>query len=152
MSANDNEMSAEFLLAAAAAVLITGLVSTAAAVIGEEEASGATDKAIAIACDVIASNLLQGHRKHQQNTEQMAVDEAVAVKRRFNYFDRERARECIVQDYLGLQPTFGPDGFKRIFRVSRTNYSLIHNYLGGVQSFFKDGCQVTNQLKIMGRS
>jgi hypothetical protein len=66
MSANDNEMSAEFLLAAAAAVLITGLVSTAAAVIDEEEASGATDKAIAIACDVIASNLLQGHRKHQQ--------------------------------------------------------------------------------------
>jgi hypothetical protein len=70
------------------------------------------------------------------------VDEAVAVKRRLIIFDQERARECIVQDYLGLQPTFGSDDLKRIFRVSQTNYDLIHNYLGGVQSFFKDGCQV----------
>jgi hypothetical protein len=147
MSAEDNEMPAEFLLAAAATALVTGILSTAAAVIDEEEVNGTRDEAIDVACHVIAGNLLQGCRKRQQNTE-LALDEAIAVKRKFVYFDRERARECISQDYIGLQPTFGPDDFKRIFRVSWSNYDEIHNYLGSVQSFFKDGCQVTNRLKI----
>ncbi len=35
MSAEDNEMPADFLLAAAAAALVTGILSTAAAVIDE---------------------------------------------------------------------------------------------------------------------
>jgi hypothetical protein len=77
MSAEDNEMPAEFLLAAAAAALITGILSTAAAVIDEEEVNGTRDEAIDVACHVIASNLLQGCRKRQQNTE-LAVDEAIA--------------------------------------------------------------------------
>jgi hypothetical protein len=147
MSAEDNEMPADFLLAAAAAALVTGILSTAAAVIDEEEVNGTRDEAIDIACHVIAGNLLQGRRKRKQNTE-LALDEAIAVKRKFVCFDRERARECISQDYIGLQPTFGPDDFKRIFRVSRSNYDEIRNYLGSVQSFFKDGREVTNRLKI----
>jgi hypothetical protein len=58
MSANGNEMSAEFLLAAAAATFVKGFFSAAAAVIDEEEANGARDKAIVVACEVIAGNLL----------------------------------------------------------------------------------------------
>ncbi len=59
----------------------------------------------------MSCNLLQGRRKPQQNTV-LVVDEAIAVKRRFVYFDQERARECVSQDYIGLQPTFGPDDLK----------------------------------------
>jgi hypothetical protein len=105
------------------------------------------DKATAVACKVIADNLLKGHMKCEQIGE-LTLDEVVAVKRRFVYWDCERARECIAQDYLGVKPTFGPDDFKRIFSVSRANYDENHNYLCGVQSFFKDGHQVADRQKI----
>jgi hypothetical protein len=53
MSAEENEMPAEFLLAAAAAAIVTGILSTAAAVLDEEEVNGTSNEAIDIACHVI---------------------------------------------------------------------------------------------------
>jgi len=144
MSANGNDLSTEFVIgAAAAASLVVGILSAAAAFIDEDDANGMRDKATAVACEVIADNLLKGRTKRERIGE-LTLDKVVAVKRRFVYWDCEWARECIAQDYLGVQPTFGPDDFKRIFRVSQANYDEIHNYLCGVQSFFKDGHQVTN--------
>jgi hypothetical protein len=148
MPANGNDLSTEFVIgAAAAARLVLGIFSAAAAFIDEDDANGMRDKETAVACEVIADNLLKGRAKREQIGE-LTLDEVVAVKRRFVYWDGKRARECIAQDYLGVQPTFGPDEFKRIFRISWANYDEIHNYLCGVQSFFKDGHQVTNPQKI----
>jgi hypothetical protein len=39
-------------------------------------------------------------------------------------------------DYLGESPKFALDDIKRIFRVSRSNYDKICNYLGGINAFF----------------
>jgi hypothetical protein len=90
--------------------------------------------------------LVEGRSKRQKIAE-VTTDEADVVKRRF-FYDYERARACIQQDYLGEHPTFGPDDFKRMFRVSHATYDSIWSYLSGVQSFFRDGKQVTNQMKI----
>jgi hypothetical protein len=149
MSANGNDLSTEFVIGAAAAVsLVLGIFSAAAAFINEDDANGMRDKATAVACEVIADNLLKGRTKRERIVE-LTLDQVVAVKKRYVYWDRKRARECIAQDYLGVQPTFGPDDFKKIFRISRASYDEIHNYLCGVQSFFKDGHQVTNRQKII---
>jgi hypothetical protein len=37
-------------------------------------------------------------------------------------WDRDRARECIMEDYLGNVPRFNDAGFKRMFRVSLQKY------------------------------
>jgi hypothetical protein len=116
MSANGNDLSIEFVIgAAAAASLVVGILSAAAAFIDEDDANGMRDKATAVACEVIADNLLKDRTKREQIGE-LTLDKVVAVKRRFVYWDGKRARERIAQDYLGVQPTFGPDDFKRIFR------------------------------------
>ena len=40
-------------------------------------------------------------------------------------WDRDRARQCIQEDYLGAVPRFNQDDFKRMFHVSRQNYEKI---------------------------
>jgi hypothetical protein len=40
--------------------------------------------------------------------------EASARQKRYIFWDWERARTCILDDYLGSHPFFGPDDFKRI--------------------------------------
>jgi len=134
-------------IAVAGIALVAGVFSAAAAALDEDEAVTNADECISLAAEVIAANLLEGRKKRSKNAE-LAVDEVAAVKRRFTFYDRERALQCIQQDYLGCQPTFGPDDFRRMFRVSRTNYDEIRRYLSGVNSFFRDGRQVTNQMKI----
>jgi hypothetical protein len=46
------------------------------------------------------------------------------VKRRLVFWDRERARAFIHNDYLGPAPTFSLDEFKRIFQISRSTYNV----------------------------
>jgi len=142
------ETSAEALpfIAVAGVAVVTALFSAAAAALEEDEATSCTHRAIAVASDVIGRTLVEGRSKRQKIAE-VTTDEADVVKRRF-FYDYERARACIQQDYLGEHPTFGPDDFKRMFRVSRATYDSIRSYLSGVQSFFRDGKQVTNRMKI----
>jgi len=137
-----------FIVVAGVAVIMA-LFSATAAALEEDEATSCTHRAIAVASDVIGRTLVEGHSK-RPNTAEATTDEADVVKERFLFYDYERARACIQQDYLGEDPTFGPDDFKRMFRVSRATYDSIWNYLSGVQSFFRDGKQVTNRRKISG--
>jgi hypothetical protein len=123
------------------------LFSAAATALEEDEATSCTHRAIAVASDVIEGTLVEGRSK-RPNTAEATTDEADVVKRRFIFYDYERARACIQQDYLGEDPSFGPDDFKRMFRVSRATYDRIWNYLSRVQSFFRDGKQVKNRMKI----
>ena len=49
----------------------------------------------------------------------------LVTKRRYIQWDRDRAQQCIMEDYLGPVPKFNEDGFKRMFHVSRQNYDII---------------------------
>lgn len=53
----------------------------------------------------------------------------VPQKKKYVNWDRDRARQCIQDDYLGPVPRFNQDDFKRMFRVSRHNYEKIRNIL-----------------------
>jgi hypothetical protein len=67
MSANGNDMSAKFVIAAAAAAsLVVGVYLAAVAFIKEDDANGVRDKVTAVACEVIADNFIKDHRKHEQ--------------------------------------------------------------------------------------
>jgi hypothetical protein len=55
-------------------------------------------------------------------------------------------------DYLGESPKFALDDFKQIFRVSRSNYDKICNYLGGLNAFFRDGYDAERREKILANS
>jgi hypothetical protein len=59
---------------------------------------------------------------------------------------------CIMADYLGESPKFALDDFKQIFRVSRSNYDKIDNYLGGINAFFRDGYDTVRREKISANS
>jgi hypothetical protein len=62
--------------------------------------------------------LVDGRTKRRKNRE---ADEAGVGKRRYIFYDYERARACIQQNYFGPDPSFGPDDFKKMFRVSRVS-------------------------------
>ncbi len=132
-------------IAVAGVAVVTALFSAAAAALEEDEADNGSDKAIVAAAEVIGQALVDGRTKRRKKGE---ADEAGNGKRRYIFYDYERARASIQQDFLGPDPTFGPDDFKRMFRVSRATYDTLRNYLSGVQSFFRDGKQVTNRMKI----
>ena len=70
------------------------------------------------------------------------------MKRRLVFWDRERARACILKDYLGPAPTFSLDEFKRIFRISRSTYNDLRNQLCAHDPFFRDGFDNSKRQKI----
>ena len=50
-------------------------------------------------------------------------------KKSYVVWDRDRAHQCIAEDYLGNVPRFNHDGFKRVFRVSHQKYYEIRFFL-----------------------
>ena len=76
-------------------------------------------------------------------------DEEIRVtRRRLICWDRERAEQCIRQDYLGECPKFGLDDFKRIFRVSRTSYDALKSLICQENKFFVDGFDITGRRRV----
>ena len=70
------------------------------------------------------------------------------TRRRVILWDRQRAQQCIEQDYLGPTPAFGLDDFKRIFRVSRSSYDVIKRCVCEMDLFFRDGLDVTGKRRV----
>jgi hypothetical protein len=62
----------------------------------------------------------------------------VARKKKYINWDRDRARQCIQEDYLEPVPRFNQDDFMRMFRVSCQNYEKIRNILCQSDCFFSD--------------
>jgi len=76
-------------------------------------------------------------------------DEEIRVTRRHLIcWDRERAEQCIRQDYLGECPKFGLADFKRIFRVSRTSYDALKSLICQEDKFFVDGFDITGLRRV----
>jgi len=125
---------------AASTTVIAGLWSAAALVVDEdakrsEVSRNKTDQA----SEAIAACLYSGRNKKSSNT----VFEDERVKKKFICWERNRAKSCILDDYLGANPSFGVEGFKRIFCVSRTTYERIRQQLCNTDPFFRDGMDVT---------
>lgn len=133
------------VLLAAGAALVASIFSAAAIALDEDQAFKREEGAIFAAASVIACNLLDG-----RSTKKRVGDKSDDLQRPRKYvcWDRQRAKFCINMDYLGPHPTFGPDDFQRIFRVSRTTYDRLHNYLCEMQPFFRDGIDATKREKI----
>jgi hypothetical protein len=74
------------LVAAAGVALITGILATAAVAIDEDNTR--TDEAVALACGVIASTIIDGRHKHQQSAIGPA-DVGLLAKRQFIFWDQE---------------------------------------------------------------
>ena len=122
----------------AAVLSIFVYVTSAASVALEEEEYVAH---IAEVAHVIGEALVRhrwSKRRPNSNDEEIRV-----TRRRLICWDRERAEQCIRQDYLGECPKFGLDDFKRIFRVSRTSYDALKSLICQEDKFFVDGFDIT---------
>jgi hypothetical protein len=132
------------LLASAGAIVAVALLAAVAMALDEEEAGNHVDLTWEAATATIVTDLMAGRSKRGIIADKEGLDKI----RKFTYCYRDRAATCIQQDFLGSQPSFGPNDFKRIFRISQSIYDWIHNYLCGCNSFFKDGFEVIKQIKI----
>jgi hypothetical protein len=127
------------MFVAAMSVMVVGILSAVSLVLDEEEYMVNVQSA----AEIIASCLVL----HRSKRRSAGAGCGRSVRRRYIEWDRERAQRCIVQDYLCAIPAFSLDDFKRIFRVSRSSYDSIRNYLCGMVPFFHDGLDVTRELK-----
>ena len=110
-----------------------GTFSAAALALEEDEVAININEAVQVASNAIASSLVSGRCKRRGNN---VSDAQQPIKRRYIYWDRQRAKKCINDDYLGPSPLFGLDDFKRIFWVSRSFYNELRNHLCHMQLFF----------------
>ena len=95
------------------------LVVALHSVVMEEDAAASYAGAIEDAVDGILQSL---SRKRSANDD----PNQPRRKRQMKSYDRERAYQCVLHDYLGPYPIFNDRQFERIFRVSRsvTDYLL----------------------------
>jgi hypothetical protein len=108
------------LIAAAGAAVIAGLFSAAALALDEDEANSRSDQIVSVATQIVTSALIDGRSTHGVHLH--GIPEQDQCPRSYICWDRNRAKFCITKDYLGPNPSFGPDEFKRIFSLSRQNY------------------------------
>ena len=134
------------IAAAAGTALIAGVLSVIAAMLDEEEAEKSSMEVIAMAANVISATLMDGRSKRCGSN---GNSDAIQKKaRRVICWDHQRAKLCIDQYYLGPKPSFWPEDFKRMFRVSRRTYDNLRNYLCNVQPFFRCGFDAAKREKI----
>ena len=130
------------LLVAAVVSLFVYVLAAASLALDEEECvSHIAEVAQGIGIAVVQNRWRKRHRR--------VDDDVVRVtRRRFICWDRERANQCIQQDYLGANPIFGLDDFKRIFRVSRSSYDALKSFLCLDDKFFIDGTDITGRRRV----
>jgi hypothetical protein len=110
------------------AIFFAGLLSAITVVLEKEEYIAN----VQVVAEVIASSLASFHHKRQSATDANGR----IIQRRYILWDHERAQSCINQDYLEQIPSFSFDDFKSVFRLSRSSYEAIKNYLCDVNYFF----------------
>ena len=84
----------------------------------------------------IAANLLNLRRQQRKRGGRHEEDESEVTKRAFINWNRERAKMCVEEDYLGPSPRFRDRDFERVFRISRAKADRIMNILGNADPFF----------------
>ena len=84
----------------------------------------------------IAANLLNLRRQQRKRGGRHEEDESEVTKRAFINWNRERAKLCVEEDYLGPSPRFRDRDFECVFRISRAKADRIINILGNADPFF----------------
>jgi len=131
------------LFVAGVVSLFVYVISAASVALEEEECVAQISEAAQIIGTVLVANRWRNKRQSDNNDEVVRV-----TRRRLIGWDRERAYKCILQDYLGVHPTFGLDDFKRIFRVSRSSYDVLKSFLCEDDKFFVDGFDITGRRRV----
>jgi hypothetical protein len=80
------------------------------------------------------SNRRRRCRNHDGG-EDMGANEAQRRRQRFDY-DRERASNCVEEDYFANVPRFNDKQFERFFRITRSLARMILEELGKRDSFW----------------
>jgi len=130
------------LLAASRALLLLGIASISAAMLEEEDEAAAAAHRVLIVAEAVRDNLVATRRPRP------ITDDGPPQKKRYIKWDRDRARHCIMDDYLGDLPRFSLEDFKRIFRISRHCYEEIRSYLCRTDSFFQAGYDAYKRQKV----
>ena len=125
-------------MVASAVVALVGIFAHIVALLVEEEQRELEEALLAHSLA-----LLQESRKRRART----LGDGPR-KKSYVVWDRDRARQCIAEDYLGNVPRFNHDGFKRVFRVSHQKYDEIHNILCNSDPFFSDTMDARNHRSI----
>jgi len=127
-----------FPVIASLITLLVGVLACAVELIVEEE-----QRDIELSLLRHSLSMLWDSRKRSSDAQ-----DAFPEKFRYIEWDRERAKQCIMDDYLGPMPNFNDDGFKRMFRVSRRTYELIRAKLCLVDLFLRDSYDAKRQASI----
>lgn len=69
-------------------------------------------------------------------------------KKKYIRYDRERAQQCVMQDYLGPTPIFDDRQFEQIFCITRSMYERIRCFCCSTDSFFTAGFDCTGRHAI----
>jgi hypothetical protein len=125
-------------LVVSATVALAGIIAYVAALLIEEEQREVQESLLAQSLA-----LLRESRKRRAR----AVGDGPR-KKSYIMWDRDRARECIMEDYLGNVPRFNDVGFKRMFRVSRQKYDELRSILCNSDPFFRDSIDARNRRSI----
>ena len=104
-------------LVVSATVALAGIIAYVAALLIEEEQREVQESLLAQSLA-----LLRESRKRRAR----AVGDGPR-KKSYIMWNRDRARECIMEDYLGNVPRFNDAGFKRMFHVSRQKYDELRS-------------------------
>jgi len=129
------------LILAGSVSLFVFVIAAAAVPLEEEENITLVNEAARVTGSTLVA--LRSRKRHS-----IPDGDGRVTRRRVILWDRQRAQQCIEQDYLGPTPAFGLDDFKRIFRVSRSSYDVIKRCVCEMDLFFRDGLDVTGKRRV----
>jgi hypothetical protein len=125
-------LSLPFPLIASLITLLVGVLACAVELIVEEEQRDMELSLLRHSLSMLWDSRTRKKRKSKD------AQDAFLAKYRYIEWDRDRAKQYLMDDYLASMPNFNDDGFKRIFRVSHQTYDLIRAKLCLVDPFFRD--------------
>jgi len=118
-----------FPLIASAAAVIVALFSCLLLLLIEEEHHEL--------CEMLLRQSLLVLRESRERRRRDGKGDDCNRRKLYIRWDRERTRQCILDDYLGTVPKFNKDDFKRMSCISRNNYDRIRNVLCASDPFFE---------------
>jgi hypothetical protein len=108
----------------------------------EEERSNVMSMIEAVSCVSIAAR-----RKIERGNQLENKDKKRDVIR----YDRDRARQAVLDDYLGPYPLFRDYQFERFFRITRSHFDVLLNTCCKNDSFFVDAQDAVKRRSICPR-
>jgi hypothetical protein len=122
-----------------------------AVVLEHEEEVKENSQAVNAICatSVVIQTLRELTRNKRSSDEDIdGNDDRPKKKRKFIRYDRARAKNCVMDDYLGPSPIFDDKQFERVFQITRPMYQRIRSICCEADAFFRTGYDCTNRMAI----